>query len=124
MGKPITEIKKELEECALEELPVPTHAFIGGSSGNMKEIVELLIKKNPQVRIVINCITLETVGEALGCIRELAKQEGCECENEIVQLCVSRSKNIGRYHMMMGENPIYIITVQMLKNSEEVEEQA
>ena len=26
---------------ALEELPVPTHAFIGGSSGNMKEIVEL-----------------------------------------------------------------------------------
>ena len=109
---------------ALEELPVPTHAFIGGSSGNMKEIVELLIKKNPQVRIVINCITLETVGEALGCIRELAKQEGCECENEIVQLCVSRSKNIGRYHMMMGENPIYIITVQMLKTSEEVEKQA
>ena len=109
---------------ALEELPVPTHAFIGGSSGNMKEIVELLIKKNPQVRIVINCITLETVGEALGCIRELAKQEGCECEDEIVQLCVSRSKNIGRYHMMMGENPIYIITVQMLKTSEEVEEQA
>ena len=109
---------------ALEELPVPTHAFIGGSSGNMKEIVELLIKKNPQVRIVINCITLETVGEALGCISELAKQEGCECENEIVQLCVSRSKNIGRYHMMMGENPIYIITVQMLKTSEEVEEQA
>ena len=109
---------------ALEELPIPTHAFIGGSSGNMKEIVELLIKKNPQVRIVINCITLETVGEALGCIRELAKQEGCECENEIVQLCVSRSKNIGRYHMMMGENPIYIITVQMLKTSEEVEEQA
>ena len=109
---------------ALEELPVPTHAFIGGSSGNMKEIVELLIKKNLQVRIVINCITLETVGEALGCIRELAKQEGCECENEIVQLCVSRSKNIGRYHMMMGENPIYIITVQMLKTSEEVEEQA
>ena len=60
---------------ALEELPVPTHAFIGGSSGNMKEIVELLIKKNLQVRIVINCITLETVGEALGCIRELAKQD-------------------------------------------------
>ena len=56
---------------ALEELPVPTHAFIGGSSGNMKEIVELLLNKNPQVRIVINCITLETVGEALDCIREL-----------------------------------------------------
>jgi len=25
---------------------------------------------------------------------------------------VARSKAIGRYHMMMGENPIYIITLQ------------
>lgn len=30
---------------ALEELPAPTHAFIGGSSGNLKEIVRLLLKK-------------------------------------------------------------------------------
>lgn len=108
---------------ALKELPVPTHAFIGGSSGNMKEIVELLINKNPQVRIVINCITLETVGEALGCIRDLEKQETYQCESEVVQLCASRSKNIGRYHMMMGENPIYIITVQAHKRSEVQEEQ-
>lgn len=56
---------------ALEELPAPTHAFIGGSSGNLKEIVRLLLKKNPQVRMVLNCITLETVGEAMECIREL-----------------------------------------------------
>ena len=33
-------------------------------------------------------------------------------ENEIVQLGAARSKAIGRYHMMMGENPIYIITLQ------------
>lgn len=108
---------------ALEALPVPTHAFIGGSSGNMKEIVELLLNKNPQVRIVINCITLETVGEALDCIRELEKQETYQCESEVVQLCASRSKNIGRYHMMMGENPIYIITVQAHEKSETQEEQ-
>ena len=109
---------------ALKELPVPTHAFIGGSSGNMKEIVELLLNKNPQVRIVINCITLETVGEALACIRELEKQETYECESEVVQLCASRSKNIGRYHMMMGENPIYIITVQAHEKCRTQEEEA
>lgn len=109
---------------ALEELPVPTHAFIGGSSGNMKEIVELLLNKNPQVRIVINCITLETVGEALACIRGLEKQETYECESEVVQLCASRSKNIGRYHMMMGENPIYIITVQAHEKCRTQEEEA
>ena len=109
---------------ALKELPVPTHAFIGGSSGNMKEIVELLLNKNPQVRIVINCITLETVGEALACIRGLEKQEIYECESEVVQLCASRSKNIGRYHMMMGENPIYIITVQAHEKCWTQEEEA
>ncbi len=101
---------------ALEELPAPTHAFIGGSSGNLKEIVRLLLKKNPQVRMVINCITLETVGEAMECIRELeGKDASVSWETEVVQLAVSRSKSVGRYHMMMGENPIYVITIQAHK---------
>ena len=106
------EIIEGLAPEALTDLPAPTHAFIGGSSGNLKEIVKLLIEKNPQVRIVVNCITLETVSEAL----ETAKEFGFE-ENEIVQLNASRSKAIGRYHMMMGENPIYIITLQNPGNS-------
>ena len=101
---------------AMEELPAPTHAFIGGSSGNMKEIVELLLEKNPQVRMVINCITLETVGETLSCIKEMQTERSeWKWESEVVQLGVSRSKEIGRYHMMMGENPIYIITIQAHK---------
>lgn len=90
---------------AMEELPVPTHAFIGGSSGNLKDIIRLLLNKNPEVKIVINCITLETVGEAMEAIREFDFQE-----RDIVQMSVSRSKEVGRYHMMMGENPIYILT--------------
>lgn len=92
---------------ALEDLPVPTHAFIGGSSGNLKSIVKLLIQKNKDIRIVINCITLETVTEALEAAKEFAFEY-----SEIVQLGVSQSKSVGRYHMMMGENPIYIITLQ------------
>lgn len=87
------------------ELPVPTHAFIGGSSGNMNEIVKLLLEKNPKVRIVINCITLETVTEAMNAIRDFDLTDV-----DIVQLGAARSKSIGRYHMMMGENPIYIIS--------------
>lgn len=90
---------------AMEELPVPTHAFIGGSSGNLKDIIRLLLNKNPEVKIVINCITLETVGEAMEAVREFDFQE-----RDIVQMSVSRSKEVGRYHMMMGENPIYIFT--------------
>lgn len=90
---------------AMEALEPPTHAFIGGSSGNLDEIVKCLLEKNPRVRMVINCITLETVSEALRVIKEWK----LEC-TDLVQVAVSRSKNLGRYHMMMGENPIYIIT--------------
>ena len=90
---------------AMVELPVPTHAFIGGSSGNMNEIIRLLLDKNPGVRIVINCITLETVTEAMNAIRDFSLTDV-----DIVQLSAARSKSIGRYHMMMGENPIYIIS--------------
>lgn len=90
---------------AMEDLEAPTHAFIGGSSGNMKEIMELLLKKNPKVRMVINCIALESVSEALECLKILPVSD-----TEIVQMTVGKSKTVGRYHMMMGENPIYIIS--------------
>lgn len=80
-------------------------AFIGRSSGNMNEIIRLFLDKNPEVRIVINCITLETVTEAMNAIRDFSLTDV-----DIVQLSAARSKSIGRYHMMMGENPIYIIS--------------
>ena len=92
---------------AMRDLEPPTHAFIGGSSGNLKEIVHSLLRKNPAVRMVINCITLETVSEVLSLIQE----EGLDCR-DLVQVAMARSKNLGRYHMMMGENPIYVITCE------------
>ena len=54
------EIVEGLAPEALKDLPAPTHAFIGGSSGNLKEIVKLLLEKNAHVRIVINCCLLYT----------------------------------------------------------------
>lgn len=41
------EIVEGLAPEACVDLPVPTHAFIGGSSGNMKDILKLLLSKNP-----------------------------------------------------------------------------
>ena len=98
---------------ALKELPAPTHAFIGGSSGNLGGIVALLLEKNPEVRMVINCITLETVTEALGILKRNPFLAA-----EVVQLSAARSKLLAGYHMMMGENPIYIITCQRKTGTE------
>jgi precorrin-6Y C5,15-methyltransferase (decarboxylating) len=107
-------ILQGLAPDALEDLEPPTHAFIGGSSGNLKEILQVLLKKNPKVRIVINCIALETIGEAVNCMQELAVTD-----MDIVSVSVSKSKTVGRYHMMMGENPITILSC----TGKEVEEE-
>lgn len=90
---------------ALEDLPVPTHAFIGGSSGNLKAILELLLKKNPGIRIVINAIALETVSEALACVRKLPLERV-----DIASVSVGKARSVGSYHMMMGQNPVYVIS--------------
>ncbi len=90
---------------ALESLPAPTHAFIGGSSGNLREIAALLLAKNPAIRIVVNAITLETVQETLEVMREFSVTD-----TEIVSLSVARSREVGAYHMMTGQNPVYIFT--------------
>lgn len=90
---------------ALEELPRPTHVFVGGSSGNLRQILETVLKKNPSVRIVINCIALETVAEALECLKTLPVTE-----TDIVSVSAAKAKELGSYHMMMGQNPVYIIS--------------
>ncbi len=88
---------------ALEGLESPTHAFIGGSSGNLKEILLCLKEKNPRVRIVINAISLETMAEISKLLKELPVRDVV-----IQQLSVANSREIGSYHLMSGENPILI----------------
>lgn len=96
---------------ALEELPMPDCVFIGGSKGNMKEILHKVTQGNPKVRIVINAISLETLSETVQCLKEMKEREEIQItEEEIVQLSVAKSKNVGNYHMMMGQNPIFIIS--------------
>lgn len=90
---------------AMEDLPKPTHAFIGGSAGNMGKIIDVLRAKNPDIRIVINTIALESISEVLGILKER------EIDADIVQICASRSRTLGRYHMMTGQNPVYIISL-------------
>lgn len=85
-----------------EELPAPTHAFLGGTGGNLGGILELLLKKNPHVRIVATAIALETVAQ----LTELTRQLGIQ--PEITCLQVSKAKKAGPYHLMTGQNPVYI----------------
>ena len=69
--------------------------------------MKLLLEKNSHIRVVINCITLETVAEAMDCIKTLPVEDV-----DIAQVNVAKGKKAGPYHLMMGQNPVYVISFQ------------
>ena len=90
----------------LKKLPVPTHAFIGGSGGNMEKIIDFLLAENPDIRIVINATALNTIGEVSEIIRKR------EWEADITSVSIAKSREIGGYQMMTAQNPVYIIALE------------
>ena len=108
------EVVRGMAPEAMADLPAPTHAFIGGSSGNMAQIVACLLDKNPRVRIVINAIALESIGE----IAQIMAQFGFD-DAEVVQMNLSRSRKAGRVHLMTALNPITIAALQRREEEHE-----
>lgn len=110
----ISSITGEAPEV-LKDLPAPDRVFIGGSSGRLGDIIELIKNrqelrvmsyelKDPSLIIVINATTIETLNEAV---------QGLEKYNfkvDISEVSVSRSKMIGQKRHMSALNPVFIIT--------------
>lgn len=97
-----------IEGMAPEGLPdiVPDRMFIGGSKGNIEGIVDYFIRVGkPGGIIVINAIVLETLEGA----RRTLETRGFQ-DIEVVSVNIARNKKIGGMNMMMGENPIYVIS--------------
>ena len=82
-------------------------AFIGGSGGNMDNIITTLSQNNLNLRIVINTITIESTAEAL----ESLKKNGFS-SIECTYVNIAKSKEIHLKHMMLAQNPITIICAQ------------
>lgn len=99
---------------ALEDLPAPDAVFIGGSKGNLKEIVDAALEKNPYARICISSIALETLAEAITVMSSLGFSP------QITQIAVSTGKPVAHLHLMMANNPIFLISAQ--REPEEVVE--
>lgn len=90
---------------AFETLEMPTHAFIGGSTGSMRGIIDSLLAKNPKIRIVVNTVTLETLAE----LTEISKEfDFCD----IAEVSVTKPRTLGRYRLMTAQNPVFIFTLQ------------
>ena len=89
----------------LADLPRPNCVFVGGSGGNMREIIETALVKNPKARIAVNAIALETLQETQRLFAEFGLQQV-----EITQLSAARGKSIGCYTMMTANNPVFILS--------------
>lgn len=89
----------------IAEAPPPDCAFIGGTKGRMAPILDCIYRKNPGCRVVITAVTIETLADAAAYYKEHSRHT-----LHITQLSTAESRSVGPYHMMMGQNPVYILT--------------
>lgn len=93
-----------LAPAALSDLPAPDAVFIGGSKGSLAAIVDAVLDKNPDARICVSAIALETLSAAVAALTAKGRTV------QVSQIAVSRAKAVGGLHLMMAQNPIYLIT--------------
>ncbi len=92
---------------ALYALPAPSHVFIGGSGGALRQIVEVVLEKNERARIVANVAALETLAQCMEIMEAIRFKE-----QEIVQVAAARVERMGRYHLQKAMNPVFVVTMQ------------
>ncbi|MBQ6504070.1 MAG: precorrin-6A reductase [Flexilinea sp.] len=92
----------------LAKLPTPTHVFIGGASGHMREIIELLFSKGTDIRITATAVALETIAELTGIIKAFPF-----LKTEAVSVQTAKIKQAGDHLLMNGGNPVTIFTMQI-----------
>lgn len=89
---------------ALSGLPAPDAVFVGGSGGELEAILKAAVAANPKVRLCVSAIALETLDAARHAFDALG------IDWEVTQLSVARSKAAGKLHLMMAQNPVFLIS--------------
>lgn len=91
--------------AALGDLPAPDGVFVGGSGGSLEDILKTALEKNPRVRVVVAAVTLETLSQAAALLDALPF-----AGVEVSQITVARARELGRYHLMTGQNPVFLLS--------------
>jgi precorrin-6Y C5,15-methyltransferase (decarboxylating) len=85
----------------------PDAVFIGGSGGELAELIALILKRlKPGGWLVMNFVTIENLGAAVETLKTLGASW------DVLQLQASRSKPILHMHRMAAENPVWIVCAQ------------
>jgi len=105
LGLPNLRVMAGEAPAALSILPAPDCVFIGGSGGSMEEIFRIALEKNPKVRICLTAVSLESLTDGLDCMKKMEMDDV-----DVTQISAAQAKELGRYHLMMGQNPVWIIS--------------
>lgn len=89
---------------ALQEAETPDAVFVGGTKGSMEDVVNVILERNPKARICISAICIETLYQAVQALQNHGIQA------DVTQIAVSRGKLVGSLHMLMANNPIFLVT--------------
>lgn len=93
--------------AGLENLPLADAVLIGGSGGHLAAILDCVAEKLREGgRLVLNCITVQTLAAAL----DYLHAHEAVYRYEAIQVQVSRLRRVGPYDMADAQNPVYIIT--------------
>ncbi len=87
----------------LKNMPAPDKVFVGGSSGNMIEIIECVFQKNEFADITISAVSLETLEQAVKAFERFGK------EYSVMQIAVTETRKVGSHTMLTAQNPVFII---------------
>ncbi len=94
---------------ALKDLPDCNAAIIGGSGSRLPEILdEISSRLKTGGRVVMNCITVQTLAAALSYMRG----HESDFSYEAIQMQINRLQAVGAYDMAKAINPIYIVTAE------------
>ena len=103
--KNLTAVESEAPQ-GLSKLPPCDAAIIGGSGRQLDPILDMIASRlKPGGRVVLNCITIQTLASCLTYMRAHKKTFSYEA----VQVQVNRLQAVGPYDMAKGINPIYIV---------------
>lgn len=98
----------------LENFPDPDAIFIGGTGGEMVELLKLCCQRlKPNGRIVLNAATIENLYKAVEAFKS------CGFAVDILQAQLSRSKPILDMTRFVPLNPIYIISAHRKEENHE-----
>ncbi|MCR4901329.1 MAG: precorrin-6A reductase [Butyrivibrio sp.] len=93
---------------AIEGLKPPTHVFIGGSTGELENIILTLRSFENPIRVVVNAVTIETLSQ----VNEIIKKYSL-LNSDIIQVQISKTRKAGNYSLMEGLNPVYIVSFDL-----------